>query len=317
MDCQKCGATIKEGKSFCSKCGTPVIVQDEAVLPSAIICEKCGKEIVEGKKFCSGCGTPVPVSEAKPEVQKKRSDKVPPIVPILIILLILELVLIGWKMDLFNFGGGNNSGSGAGNSAVSGEQDKPASVGKQETNNVNLPNENFNFNRWYDVLFHTFFTFATNTLDSGYRYGNDPPMLSKDDLHYFNDINFSDYINLDTVIGDVVCAWEKEGQITFDNRISDTYCSAVITNLDVLMDSKKNPTLEDLKLLLGNELIIQERGGKIDRVFFTKNDMIGEFREDVPGSGVYVDCVYARDNFAFYKIASPAEIREAIEKTKN
>lgn len=46
--CFKCGAKLKEGSLFCSKCGTN--------LNTNLTCEKCGNEISDDDVFCNKCG---------------------------------------------------------------------------------------------------------------------------------------------------------------------------------------------------------------------------------------------------------------------
>ena len=68
--CAKCGAQIKEGLKFCTKCGTPIgavaasTAQAVSVEPPKTVplCAKCGAQIKEGLKFCTKCGAPVGVA---------------------------------------------------------------------------------------------------------------------------------------------------------------------------------------------------------------------------------------------------------------
>jgi hypothetical protein len=46
MRCSKCGSDNREGRKFCTGCGTPLI--------SA--CPKCGAPIEPGERFCGECG---------------------------------------------------------------------------------------------------------------------------------------------------------------------------------------------------------------------------------------------------------------------
>ncbi len=76
--CKSCGAEIKAGEAFCTKCGAPV--QPEAApadpAPTGVIdpfdtppqsantpdphkCKKCGADIAPGTAFCTVCGEPV------------------------------------------------------------------------------------------------------------------------------------------------------------------------------------------------------------------------------------------------------------------
>lgn len=62
MKCSKCGAELKEGQKFCTKCGTPVNANPQPVakqVDSSSVCPKCGTPLKPGQKFCTKCGTPV------------------------------------------------------------------------------------------------------------------------------------------------------------------------------------------------------------------------------------------------------------------
>ena len=47
MRCSKCGRNNREGRKFCTSCGTPLVAT----------CPKCGAPIQAGEKFCGECGT--------------------------------------------------------------------------------------------------------------------------------------------------------------------------------------------------------------------------------------------------------------------
>lgn len=49
--CKNCGATLKEGQLFCTKCGT------EREEPIVRTCANCGTELDDGDLFCPHCGT--------------------------------------------------------------------------------------------------------------------------------------------------------------------------------------------------------------------------------------------------------------------
>jgi class 3 adenylate cyclase len=49
MRCSKCGSENREGRKFCTKCGTPLLVA----------CPKCGAAIEPDESFCGECGTPL------------------------------------------------------------------------------------------------------------------------------------------------------------------------------------------------------------------------------------------------------------------
>ena len=47
MRCSKCGADNREGRKFCTNCGTPLLAA----------CPKCGATVEPDEKFCGECGT--------------------------------------------------------------------------------------------------------------------------------------------------------------------------------------------------------------------------------------------------------------------
>lgn len=49
--CKNCGATLKEGQLFCTKCGT---AREETVVRT---CANCGTELEDDDLFCPNCGT--------------------------------------------------------------------------------------------------------------------------------------------------------------------------------------------------------------------------------------------------------------------
>ena len=67
MKCSKCGAELKPGQKFCTKCGTPVNVNNQTSPASkqtaaAVKCTKCGAELKPGHKFYTKCGTPISIT---------------------------------------------------------------------------------------------------------------------------------------------------------------------------------------------------------------------------------------------------------------
>jgi class 3 adenylate cyclase len=50
MRCSKCGSDNREGRKFCTNCGTPL----------AAACAKCGAAIQQDERFCGECGAPLP-----------------------------------------------------------------------------------------------------------------------------------------------------------------------------------------------------------------------------------------------------------------
>ncbi|MBQ8784142.1 MAG: zinc ribbon domain-containing protein [Clostridia bacterium] len=62
VKCNSCGEEIREGSSFCGKCGTKINelnelrqnVENEVSLSNA--CQNCGAKLADGANFCSRCG---------------------------------------------------------------------------------------------------------------------------------------------------------------------------------------------------------------------------------------------------------------------
>jgi hypothetical protein len=52
MRCSKCGSDNREGRKFCTNCGTPL----------AASCSKCGAPIEPGERFCGECGAAIGAS---------------------------------------------------------------------------------------------------------------------------------------------------------------------------------------------------------------------------------------------------------------
>ena len=61
--CSRCGAELKPGAKFCTKCGQPVGAP-QMKSESVATCSKCGAVLKPGAKFCTKCGTPVGVAQA-------------------------------------------------------------------------------------------------------------------------------------------------------------------------------------------------------------------------------------------------------------
>ena len=54
MKCSKCGAELKSGQKFCTKCGTPVNVNNQPQaaakqMAAVVKCNKCGAELKPGQ----------------------------------------------------------------------------------------------------------------------------------------------------------------------------------------------------------------------------------------------------------------------------
>ena len=72
--CTKCGSELKDGQKFCTKCGTPVSANPQAVskeIAAAAVCSKCGSPLKPGQKFCTKCGTPA----VAPQQTKSQSGE--------------------------------------------------------------------------------------------------------------------------------------------------------------------------------------------------------------------------------------------------
>ena len=83
MSCQKCGAPLLDGQSFCGSCGAPR--QAEAVKS---FCGACGSALDTGTRFCAKCGSAVgafvtaaAASNLTPQVAATREPIAPPVAP--------------------------------------------------------------------------------------------------------------------------------------------------------------------------------------------------------------------------------------------
>ena len=73
MKCSKCGAELKEGQKFCTKCGTPVNVNpnlNTKQTDQPVFCLVCGTPLRPNQKFCTKCGTPAG-SSVRPKLEYK------------------------------------------------------------------------------------------------------------------------------------------------------------------------------------------------------------------------------------------------------
>src|SRR5713101_6869915 len=71
MRCSKCGSDNREGRKFCTTCGTALVAS----------CPKCGAPIQLGESFCGECGSSLsmPLTFSAPSKgQVRLSDVVPP-----------------------------------------------------------------------------------------------------------------------------------------------------------------------------------------------------------------------------------------------
>lgn len=59
--CPKCGAPAAPGARFCSVCGSPLAVPQQAAnqAPTPKFCASCGAELTPGAKFCTSCGAKI------------------------------------------------------------------------------------------------------------------------------------------------------------------------------------------------------------------------------------------------------------------
>lgn len=61
MLCKQCGSELREGASFCVKCGKKIEPEtvSQAVAPqNENVCTNCGTPLEAGARFCISCGTP-------------------------------------------------------------------------------------------------------------------------------------------------------------------------------------------------------------------------------------------------------------------
>ncbi len=98
--CVNCGAMLTVGQEFCPKCGTPRKKKN--------VCGKCGAELQEGQEFCPKCGQKVGLSVDNSVAsaidqfnlgveQKKRKNKVVPIVIAIIVVVAMAAVALFMK----------------------------------------------------------------------------------------------------------------------------------------------------------------------------------------------------------------------------
>jgi len=63
--CKKCGSEVPYNAPFCSSCGSPRNVVDQAHAVSTF-CSQCGSSVAPDKAFCTVCGTKVRQSVTEP-----------------------------------------------------------------------------------------------------------------------------------------------------------------------------------------------------------------------------------------------------------
>ena len=65
MRCRECQAENREGAKYCTRCGAPLVINEQSFAgsqPIEPICPNCGAQARIGQKFCIRCGTPLPIS---------------------------------------------------------------------------------------------------------------------------------------------------------------------------------------------------------------------------------------------------------------
>lgn len=56
--CERCGAEVQNGASFCMSCGAPIPKVQPQPMNTGRICKKCGAQVAPTARFCTSCGTP-------------------------------------------------------------------------------------------------------------------------------------------------------------------------------------------------------------------------------------------------------------------
>ena len=73
--CEKCGAEVQSGVSFCNSCGAPMPKKSEAADNAELIkCTGCGAMIDKNMRFCTSCGKPVAEMNVSNEVATPKAD---------------------------------------------------------------------------------------------------------------------------------------------------------------------------------------------------------------------------------------------------
>src|SRR5215469_5679585 len=72
MRCSNCSSDNREGRRYCTSCGTPL----------AVACTKCGAPTEPGERFCGDCGTSINRSAQRPRADPSQpqillSDAIP------------------------------------------------------------------------------------------------------------------------------------------------------------------------------------------------------------------------------------------------
>jgi class 3 adenylate cyclase len=65
MRCSKCGSDNREGRKFCTTCGTPLVAS----------CPQCGASVESGERFCGECGATLV------EARTPAAEEITPLTP--------------------------------------------------------------------------------------------------------------------------------------------------------------------------------------------------------------------------------------------
>lgn len=77
--CERCGAEVQNGASFCMTCGAQIPkIQSKPAVNSGRRCKKCGATVAPNARFCTSCGTPyVEETPVNPTPQPQMNQPVP------------------------------------------------------------------------------------------------------------------------------------------------------------------------------------------------------------------------------------------------
>ena len=91
--CERCGAEVQNGASFCMSCGAPIPKVQPQPANTGRICKKCGAQVAPTARFCTSCGTPyvekkpmdmpmpsqvssTPIGSTQPQTEETKKSKV-------------------------------------------------------------------------------------------------------------------------------------------------------------------------------------------------------------------------------------------------
>lgn len=91
--CERCGAEVQNGASFCMSCGAPIPKVQPQPMNTGRICKKCGAQVAPTARFCTSCGTPyveekpmdmpmpsqvssTPIGSTQPQTEETKKSKV-------------------------------------------------------------------------------------------------------------------------------------------------------------------------------------------------------------------------------------------------